>query len=55
MRDAEVATASLIGHLFEPCPTSPEILCVWCGLAEIKHPADAAPDRNLAELLRDRS
>jgi hypothetical protein len=36
-------------HLFEPCPTSPEIQCVWCGIAESAHPVDGAPDRFLEE------
>jgi len=34
-------------HLFEPCPTSPEIHCVWCGVAEAAHPDDGALDRSL--------
>jgi len=39
-------------HLFEPCPTSPEIHCVWCGVAEAAHPDNGALDRSFEESSR---
>ena len=48
------AAAGLIEHPFEPCPTSPEILCVWCGTAEAAHPVEPAPNAIIQSLLHER-
>jgi len=39
------AVIAPIAHLFEPCPMSPEILCVWCGIAEAAHDELPSDDR----------